>query len=355
MTSRLRSPLVATFLGVLVLVLLVAAAAGAVLAPPAWSEPATTHEASTFDPANNVVTPLPEDGTIDVEDGDERRVVVIDLAHRNAMDKADVQPLVDGLVANGHEVRFFGSVRTGITGNLNSTLRGADAYVTVQPTVAYDPGEVNGVTAFAERGGRVLMVAEPARPTFGLADPIGRPAPGGISARLTELGSRFDVSVDTGYLYNVEENANNFRHVYAETTGPDDLTDGVDRVVLQRATAISTGDDAQGTLAAIDGTRLSSTRAAGESTVLARNGDVAVLGDASILAPGNVRLADNEVLVGNLIEFLVTGDKQGPAPPASDGSSAGASGPGSPGGSTEPPTPPTPTPTPSTPDNGTSG
>ena len=54
-------------------------------------------------------------------------------------------------------------------------------------------------------------------------------------------------------------------------------------------------------------TRLSTTRRQGTYPVLARQGNVTALGDGSLLGPDYVYTSDNEVLVGNLAEFLVSG------------------------------------------------
>jgi hypothetical protein len=96
-----------------------------------------------------------------------------------------------------------------------------------------------------------------------------------------------------------------------------------------------------------EGTTLSSTRRTGEYAVAVRNGDVAAIGDTSFLAREDVYEADNEVLVGNLADFLVSGDKEpgAPAEPEPD-RPAGPTGPvrppgagGAGGGGSTTPTP----------------
>jgi hypothetical protein len=71
--------------------------------------------------------------------------------------------------------------------------------------------------------------------------------------------------------------------------------------------------------------------------VAVRSGDVAMIGDTDFLTPESAYVADNEVLVGNIADFLVSGDKteNAPAPP-SEGPGPGGSAPAPPRPPTEP-------------------
>lgn len=355
-----RPRLAVAFGGVLVLVLLFAAVAG-IVSPPAWSEPAAPYNGSAVDPADGLASVPAAEGTVEADAATGEKVVLIDMAHGNAVEESDVQPLVDALVDAGHSVRFRGATGPGPDGTLNDSLAGADAFVSIAPNQRFTPAEARGVADFARRGGRVLLVAEPTTASLPtpLAGPVpgGQPGAGGTTGTLTQVSSQFDVAVGTGYLYNMAENANNYQHVYATPAGGGPLVEGVDRVVLQRATRVTPASGVGASLTATDGTRLSSTREAGTYAVAARSGDVAVVGDASVLEPGTVRLADNEAFVGNLVEHLVTGTKR-PAPPGSGGQDPARPGgrPTPPGDLPTPPgDPPTPTETPAQPDNSTAG
>lgn len=353
--------LAGTFVGILVVVLLVASVV-ALASPPAWSESVSPYDASTIDPADRIATPPPAEGTIDAGATAGEKVVLVDMGHANAVEESDIQPLVAALVEGGHEVRFYSPDRGGPRGNLNASLAGADAFVSAAPEERFSEAEADGVADFADRGGRVLLLAEPPSPSPNVPltspqPPGGVPGPGPQEATLTQVSSRFDVDVGTGYLYALSAETNNFRHVTATPAGGGPLVEGVDRVVLERATRVTAGAGARPSLTATDGTQLSATREPGAYAVAVRSGDVAVVGDASIVEPGTVRRADNEVFVGNLAEFLVTGNKR-PAPPDA----------GQPGGRPTPPgdlprppgdqpdgpgTPPADEPTPA-PDNSTS-
>ena len=91
--------------------------------------------------------------------------------------------------------------------------------------------------------------------------------------------------------------------------------------------------------------RLSTTQESGSYTVAVRSESLAVVGDSSFLAPENARRADNGVFIGNIADFLVSGD----APDVSFGPPTGP-GSGTPRGGSVPPDGPTP---PEPPENAT--
>jgi hypothetical protein len=304
------SKLAGVFVGIVALIVLVAAVSP-LLAASTGSDARTASNASTLNSATKLAEVPSENGTVTTDSDGESKVVVIDRAHANGFDREELQPFVQSLVEAGHEVRFHGSGgQQGRTQELNASLRGADAFVVVAPRQPYRASEVRGVTDFADRGGRVLMLAEPAstQVSGGL---LGGLMTQSVSTELTALSSKFGMSVGTGYLYNMHDNANNFQHVYATPSDGRNLTEGVDRTVFQRATPVSASNGtAETLLTATDRTHLSTTRSNEAYGVAARNGNATVIGDSTFLEPSYYRDADNEVLIGNTIEFLTNGEKQ---------------------------------------------
>jgi hypothetical protein len=306
-------------------------------------------------------TAVDDGGTVGAPDGDATKTVVIDKSHGNALGEDDVQPFVDALIRDGHEVRFYtggsgggsgfsGGVSGGSSG-LNATLRSADAFVVANPASGYTTGEIDGIDAFAEGGGRVLLLADPVDPSTGgqsisIPGPIGTGTGSAVTpGQPTNLAANFGVSFGTGYLFDMTDNANNFQRIYAQPSGDSSLTEGVDRLVFDDATPLTTS--AAGTPAVeSQDVRLSSTRRGETYTVAAKTGNVVTVGDTSFLGPASATVADNEAFLTNLAEFLVNGDKE-PGVPEPAGPSTGT-GPGGFGGSTQPGT------TPTLPGNGTS-
>jgi hypothetical protein len=143
-----------------------------------------------------------------------------------------------------------------------------------------------------------------------------------------------------------------FKSVSAEPADETELTEGVDRLVLREAVPVVAGGNATAVAGDVGETTLSTTRRDGHHTLVARSGGVVAVGDTDFVRSENAYVADNEVFVGNLADFLVGGDKEpgAPKPPGDDEQRP----PGAPGPRPAPPSPgggsggdgPTPTPTP---------
>jgi hypothetical protein len=311
-------------------VIAAAYAGGAVLSSP--TERAPTPDGPAYAPGDLVAEPVDDSGTVTAPAGTESKTVVVDVSHGNGVGENEIQPLVDALVAAGHEVRLYGgSSSTGFQSSpgsaFNETLRGADALVVASPGSAYSDNEVAGVAAFADAGGRVLLAADPPT-TASTSTTVSVP---GLSTGTTasaagqpaNLASEFGVSFGSSYLYDMAENANNFRRVYAAGSG--DIGDGVDRAIVDAGTPLTTSGDAEPVLTATD-VSLSATRKSGEYAVAARNGNVLAVGDTDFMTADGATAGDNEAFLSNVAAFLVSGDKEPGAPEGSNGG-AGA-GPG---------------------------
>jgi hypothetical protein len=272
-------------------------------------------EAPAYESSALLPEPVPEDGAVEAPAGE--KTVVIDTSHGNAVPPSEMQPLVNALVRAGHDVETTGSggslaLATGSEGGLNETLRSADAYLVANPTAAFSDAEVHGVSAFAEAGGRVVMLGDPPSSITTSSSLLGLTGTtaGSASGQPTVLARAFGVTFDSGYLYDMEENANNFQGVYAAGSGT--VGEGVERAVLRDAAALVT-DEATPTLT-VESANLSSTRAGGDYTVAARSGNAVVIGDTDFLAPERATGADNDRLASNLAAFLVNGEKEPGAP-----------------------------------------
>lgn len=312
------------------------AAAGPALVNQDSTTAASPEVPSAFEPGSASVDTSAAAGEVTVQADSSGDVVVIDTAHGNDQSTEKVQTLERLLVENGYEVRYHGSGsssaaadRPGGAGGfgpsagqagMNESLRDADAYVIVNPSTPYDADEATSVSAFADAGGRVLIMSDPGSLSVGelLAQALGGGA-GGTSDALAPVSSQLGVGVGSGYLYDMSEYDGNYQTIYASGAASS-LSAGVDRVSVDRAAPVFTGPDATVALTTSADTEHSDSGTAGEYTVAARNGDVSIVGDTSILDPARLQHADNEVFVGNLVEFLVGGSVQPDAlaPPEPD-------------------------------------
>ncbi|WP_158853579.1 DUF4350 domain-containing protein [Halorhabdus sp. CUG00001] len=314
---------VAAFVVVLGAVLAIAAV-GPAIVPSSAGTNVTGQSPAHYQPSNLALDTIEKTGTVAVDDVSETKTVVIDLAHSNSITREDVTPLISALVESGHEVQFAGGSERSYAreSKFNATLQDADAYVVAAPSRQFTPDHVSAVGAYAEAGGRVLLLEE--SPSAGSVSSMGLFVSidrGGIEGQLGPLGSRFDLAFGTSYLYNASHESVNFKAVFAEPTGEDPLLDGVEEVVFRDAVPVVRGTDATALLRTDDGTRLESTRESSAYTVLARNGNVTAVGDTTFLTPRSVQEGDNEVLVGNLATFLVDGQKD-PCVPTTEAASS---------------------------------
>jgi len=327
------------FLGVLVL----ATAVGAV-ALGVGSQPAPG--VSEVDTNDTVVDTPAEDGEVSVSEDGSGTVVVIDTTRSSSVSPETIAPMAEALTESGATVRYTSGGSGASTGfgpsaggGLNQSLRGADAYVVFGSSQSYTDSEVAGIQAFTDAGGRVLLMNEPgtsspsAQSLFGPSRQSSAPSP------LVPLTSQYGVAYDNGYLFNMANNSNNYRSVYVTPTGETALTEGVDRAVFHEAVSVSGGQTA---LTTTEGTELSSTRRADTYGVLTRQGNVVAVGDSSIATQEFVYRADNEVLVGNLLDFLVSAEKTPENVPRGSSSGAGGGTGGGFGGGSGGTTPPIP-------------
>ncbi|MFB6122411.1 MAG: DUF4350 domain-containing protein [Haloferacaceae archaeon] len=315
---------VANHLAVFVVVvgLVVAGAAAAPVVVDSGNTEYTQITNEQYQPNNILPEETAEEGSITMNSDASGKTVLVDVGHENAVSADDIQPLVSTLVENGHEVRFYRGQRT----SLNESLRNADAYVVVNPQRRHTNAQLAGVKAFTEAGGRVLVVGDP--PSVSVSGGLLFASLQQTSAKHTSLASQYGIAFDAGYLYNMEDNDNNFKSIYATSDASTSLSEGVSRVVMRSAAPVTTASG-ETALVGSEGTTFSTTRKSGEYAVAVQSGNVAALGDSDFLARENAYDADNEVLIGNVADFLVSGDKEpgAPKPP-----NAGSEGP------TRPPT-----------------
>ena len=213
----------------------------------------------------------------------------------------DVGPLASTLVADGHDVVFYQDEFA--DGPLFELLADADAFVTTNPA-ALGPAEADAVEEFVEADGRTLVAADP-----------------GSAGAVTELVGSQGVYASPGYVYDMDENDANYLSPFVTPAADTELTDGVERAVFRGVTPVGvaaeqgerlfeTGEDAQ----------LSTTRESGTYGAAVTAGDLAVLGDSGFLSPENAHRADNDALIGNVADFLVTGEEPDvePTPPGAE-------------------------------------
>jgi hypothetical protein len=309
-------------------VLVVALLVGAALSLPALSNPASSVgqqlTVESHQPESILATTAEESGDLSLSGTADSKHVVIDTGHGNDVDRATLAPMIDALTRNGHSVTFYRGERNQ---PLNASLRTADAFVVVEPGQSFTTAERRGMGAFTEAGGRVLLAGEPPSQGLSLASLLGLPAQqGGATAPMTGLAASFGFGIGDGYVYDLDQYDTNYRNPYASPTAG--IGGDAKLVTLHEATTVTGGTQL---LETSETSTVSSDRMDGARTVAARDDNVVVLGDASLLDREWIRRNDNEAFVSGVLEFLVIGDKEAgiPAPPGGDGGQSPTSpGPG---------------------------
>ncbi len=291
--------------GVIVVgVLVLAAIAGTLVVP----EPLTQSLADAPDP-DETAAPFAEGVLVDrieaegdvtvseeltVEGGNAEQTVVIE--ETGAFEQSDIRQLVRATTMAGHETRL------GTTGPLEDSLEDADAYVLIEPRVGFDEDEVEAITDFTDRGGRLIVLGNPDRT---IIDPLGGVETSRTDART--LTSEYGIVFGNRYLFDTADNDANHRQIFAEPTGETDQTAPeleLDRAVLSTATRVETRD---GTvlLRTPETTKLSDGGPPDTYPVAVIDGDVLAVGDTEFLSEENHNVADNEELVTYAVEFAL--------------------------------------------------
>jgi len=268
----------------------------------------------------------PGEADVRMESDAETQTVLVDPGStgEGGTTDRDLSSLTDALSENGHVVRVYEGEDSGglpapgesdgdedEISSLGEELADADAFVTLE--TSYSTEQLDDLETFVDEDGRVLVAANP-------ADEFDEPG-------AAMLESRLGVSALPGYVYNLEENDLNYQRIYAEPAGNSSLTDGVERVVLSTATPVDAESPVAEEFVPVEGTKLSTSRAATDAPVVVRDGGVVMVGDTLFLTPENAQRADNDVFIGNLAEFLVENERnpeeQPPTAPESDNSTSG--------------------------------
>lgn len=228
----------------------------------------------------------PGNATIELQSAEPTNTILIDPGGFGSVTDRDLLPLTNALTAAGHDVK----IRAG--GSLEDDLEEADGFLTVG-IGGYSADEIEAIGEFADDGGRVIFTLNP-----------GDEFSDDLSA--AELRTEFGFTVEPGYVYNLAENDLNYQRLYGEPGQDSAVTDGVDRVVFQSATPL-TSRSVDGTIEPAAGSALSTTREETSTPIMIHDDNVVIIGDSQFMHPENTQRADNDVLVGNLADFLVTG------------------------------------------------
>jgi hypothetical protein len=236
-----------------------------------------------------------EDQEIDTTPG----TVLVDLAHENRVQMAELNVLQARLSARGQRFEPITQAE-----DLGNKLRYARALVIMSPGVDWAPDEIQLVQRFVDKGGRLLLIADPTRfeaiyDEWDVYVGLDYDAP-----HLNDLAARFGLVFQTDYLYNTFENEGNFRNIGLTEFADDPLTAGLERIVFFAAHSLVSEEPA---LIIAGGETRSSTSEQAEDLVvglLAADGAVLALGDLTFMTEPNNAVYDNAQFIANIADFV---------------------------------------------------
>lgn len=223
-------------------------------------------------------------------------LVLLDTLHGNGFSSREILTLRTRVVAQGYDLELLGnfakSTPTERRDQYVERLREADTLVVITPLVAYSAGEVDVIEDFVHKGGKLIMVSDPGR-----------------RDQMNTLAQRFGVQFRPDYLYNQVENDKNYQNIFVRDFRPDELTVGLDTIVLFTAGSITSSGPG---LAVADARTVSAVAENnGDLYVMARAADrnVVAISDFTFMVPPHDSTVDNDRLLSNIIDFATTSDR----------------------------------------------
>ncbi|NMC45633.1 MAG: hypothetical protein GYA52_02260 [Chloroflexi bacterium] len=226
--------------------------------------------------------------------------VIFDQAHSNQYQISEIEAMVDDLLWQDAEVITLAEDEA-----LGELLKNASAFVSIAPTKDFSDLEVQEVQSFVERGGRLLVIADPTRSTSEYVS--SRAESVQVANKLLEP---YHLAFRSDYAYNIDHHEGNFRNVYLSPNTSDDLTKKIDEVVFYAARTISSYET--NLMAGDENTLSSLTDTGGDLSLaaLAGNNNVLVIGDFTFLTSPYYQVADNYQFITNINRFLISGERQ---------------------------------------------
>ncbi len=227
----------------------------------------------------------------------QRGMLLVDAAHRNDFTKAEIATLLSRVADRGYAVEFLGDFsrvdQRDRLDSLEAGLRKADTFTVILPGEPYSQQEGGVVARFVRKGGKVLLVADPTR-----------------FHQINSLAERFGIAFQPDYLYNVVQYDLNFQDIFVSQFRPDELTRGLDQIVLYTAGSIKSSGPA---LAFTDGNTRSSLTERGEPfypLVRGSEGQVVAISDLTFMIPPQNSILSNDRLVSNIADYLTASGRE---------------------------------------------
>jgi hypothetical protein len=226
-----------------------------------------------------------------------RGTLLIDAAHHNAFEQAEILTLLSRVADRGYDIEFVGDFNSMDDSEriplLEDRLRHADSFLIILPRDEYLGGDIAVLQRFVARGGKLLLIADPTRPH-----------------EINTVGEPFGLEFQPDYLFNQVEYDLNFRHIYVRDFQPDQLTSGLNEIVLYAAGSIKSSGE--GLAFADANTQSTLTGTVGPTYSIASGEDRNVLAvfDLTFMIPPHNSSLDNNQLISNIADYLTDSERE---------------------------------------------
>ena len=127
-------------------------------------QPTDPIELPSFEEISIATPPLVEPVAREVEATEALpKTVLFDFEHGNQFQLDELAALTSALDAQGASIELVGSSFEFDALSLSDRFRYASAYVVIAPLTAFSDSEIREVARFVDRGGRLLVIADPTR------------------------------------------------------------------------------------------------------------------------------------------------------------------------------------------------
>jgi len=169
-----------------------------------------------------------------------------------------------------------------------------DAFIIVSPQLEFSDEDKETVEEFVEDGGKLLLIADPTR-----------------QSNINDISLEFGVIFESDYLYNLKENEINYRNIFITEFEENEITKNLKKIVLYVTGTISSDE---GGLAFVDENTFSSVI---ESTkqlspiALVEGEKVLGVHDLTFMTEPYNGILDNNQLIANIADWLIIpGEKE---------------------------------------------
>ena len=219
-----------------------------------------------------------------------RGILLVDTAHRNAFNRREIVTLLSRVSDRGYAIEFMSEAGAL---QMKENLRQADAFMVISPIEPYLREEADQVVDFVERGGKLLLIADPGRPN-----------------QLNSLSERLGISFQPDYLYNLDEYDSNFQEFFVRDFQADPVTSGIGEMVFYYAGSIESVGP--GLALTDENTHSSITERTVPRSPLAigAHRNVLAVYDLTFMIPPYNAVRDNDRLVANIADFLTESERE---------------------------------------------